>query len=102
MDRAKQRSSSRRQLRLCGATFAAMDRWRKPGQAFAKAHGFISPTKKSTSSLPADAPRLRIKVNALEGPGGNAAVLTGTDGEASPGNRPSPRESIELDQRRST
>jgi hypothetical protein len=102
MDRAKQRSSSRHQLRLCGVTFAATDRRRQPGHAFAETRGFISPIKKSTSSLPADSPRLRIKGNALEGFGGNAAVLTGTDGRASPGNRPSPRESIELGLRRST
>jgi hypothetical protein len=79
MDKAKERSSSRRQHRLCGATFAATGRWLKPGQA--EARGFISPIRKSISSLPVDAPRPCIKVNALEGSGEDAAVLTEIDGK---------------------
>jgi hypothetical protein len=98
MDRAKERSSSRRQPRLCGATFAATDRWLKPGQAFAEARGFISPIKPPSPLTP----RVCIKVHALEGSGENAAVLTGTDGKTLPSNRTSHLESIDLSLRRST
>src|SRR5262249_41443831 len=71
---------SRRQFCLCcmtGATFAAAGAWLTPRQAYAEARGLVTLIKDSAASSPVT----EYNVTALEGSGGNIAVLTGSDGK---------------------
>src|SRR5499427_4646260 len=75
---------SRRHFCLCcmtGTAFAATGAWLTPRQAFAEARGLVTLIKDSAASSPVTAYKLRGNVSALEGSGGNIAVLTGPDGK---------------------
>jgi glyoxylase-like metal-dependent hydrolase (beta-lactamase superfamily II) len=74
---------SRRAFRLCclaSGGFAAT-RGLSPRQAFAEARGLVSLIKDSAATSPIAVHRLRNNISALEGSGGNIAVLTGPDGK---------------------
>ncbi len=74
---------SRRGFCLCcvvSAGFAATVSL-TPRQAFAEARGLVSLIKDSAATSPIVAHKLRINISALEGSGGNIAVLTGPDGK---------------------
>jgi len=62
------------------AGFAAT-RGLSPRQAFAEARGLVSLIKDSAATSPIAVHRLRNNISALEGSGGNIAVLTGPDGK---------------------
>ena len=53
----------------------------RPRQAFAEARGLVSLIKDSAATSPIVAHKLRNNISALEGSGGNIAVLTGPDGK---------------------
>jgi glyoxylase-like metal-dependent hydrolase (beta-lactamase superfamily II) len=75
---------SRRGFCLCcvgGAAFAATNGWLTPRQAFAEARGLVSVIKDSAAVSPIVTHKLRNNISALEGSGGNIAVLTGPDGK---------------------
>ena len=75
---------SRRAFRLCclaSGGFAAT-RGLSPRQAFAEARRLVSLIKDSAATSPIAVHRLRNNISALEGSGGNIAVLTGPDGKA--------------------
>jgi glyoxylase-like metal-dependent hydrolase (beta-lactamase superfamily II) len=74
---------SRRAFCLCcvaAAGFAAT-RGLSPRQAFAEARGLVSLIKDSAATSPMVVHKLRGNISALEGSGGNIAVLTGPDGK---------------------
>src|ERR1700729_1262387 len=52
-----------------------------PRQAFAEARGLVSLIKDSAATSPIVTHKLRNNISALEGSGGNVAVLTGPDGK---------------------
>ena len=52
-----------------------------PRQAFAEARGLVSLIKDSAATSPIAVHKLRNNISALEGSGGNIAVLTGPDGK---------------------
>jgi glyoxylase-like metal-dependent hydrolase (beta-lactamase superfamily II) len=66
---------------LTGATFAATGGWLTPREAFAEARGLVSLIKDSAAASPITTHKLRNNISALEGSGGNVAVLTGLDGK---------------------
>jgi glyoxylase-like metal-dependent hydrolase (beta-lactamase superfamily II) len=75
---------SRRHFCLCcmtGAGFGATGGWLSPRQAFAEARGLVTLIKDSAASSPVTSYKLRGNVSALEGSGGNIAVVTGPDGK---------------------
>jgi glyoxylase-like metal-dependent hydrolase (beta-lactamase superfamily II) len=75
---------SRRGFCLCclgSAGFAATGGWLSPRQAFAEARGLVTLIKDSAAVSPIVAHELRNNIWALEGSGGNIAVLTGPDGK---------------------
>jgi glyoxylase-like metal-dependent hydrolase (beta-lactamase superfamily II) len=75
---------SRRGFCLCcagSAVFAATGGWLTPRQAFAEARGLVSLIKDSAAVSPIVTHKLRGDISALEGSGGNVAVLTGPDGK---------------------
>ena len=75
---------SRRHFCLCcisGAAYAATNGWLTPSEAFAEARGLVSLIKDSAAVSPIVTYKLRNGVSALEGSGGNIAVLTGPDGK---------------------
>src|SRR6202035_1004996 len=75
---------SRRRFCLCclgGAGYTATGGWLTPRQAFAEARGLVSLIKDSAASSPIVVHKLRNNITALEGSGGNIAVLTGPDGK---------------------
>ena len=75
---------SRRGFCLCciaGATCAAAKGWLTPREAFAEARGIVSLIKDSAAVSPIVTHQLRNNISALEGSGGNIAVLTGSDGK---------------------
>src|SRR5271156_6999432 len=73
---------SRRHFCLCCAgSAAALGGWLTPRQAFAEARGLVSLIKDSAATSPIVAHKLRNNISALEGSGGNIAVLTGPDGK---------------------
>jgi glyoxylase-like metal-dependent hydrolase (beta-lactamase superfamily II) len=55
--------------------------WLTPRAAYAEARGLVSLIKDSAASTPITTHKLRGNVSALEGSGGNVAVLTGPDGK---------------------
>ncbi|MCP3385607.1 MBL fold metallo-hydrolase [Bradyrhizobium sp. CCGUVB4N] len=84
MGSPKLQSMSRRGFCLCcvgGATFAATGGWLSPRQAYAEARGLVSLIKDSAATSPIKTYKLRNNISALEGSGGNIAVLTGPDGK---------------------
>ena len=77
-------SLSRRHFCLCcisGAAYAATNGWLTPSEAFAEARGLVSLIKDSAAVSPIVSYKLRNGISALEGSGGNIAVLTGPDGK---------------------
>ena len=75
---------SRRAFCLCclaSGGFAATSGL-SPRQAFAEARGLVSLIKDSAAISPIVVHKLRNNISALEGSGGNIAVLTGPDGKA--------------------
>ena len=75
---------SRRHFCLCciaGATYAATNGWLTPREVFAEARGLVSLIKDSAAVSPITTHRLRNNISALQGSGGNIAVLTGPDGK---------------------
>ncbi|WFU85375.1 MBL fold metallo-hydrolase [Bradyrhizobium sp. CIAT3101] len=84
MGSPKLQSMSRRGFCLCcvgGAAFAATGGWLSPRQAYAEARGLVSLIKDSAATSPIKTYKLRNNISALEGSGGNIAVLTGPDGK---------------------
>jgi len=74
---------SRRAFCLCclaSSGFAATSGL-SPRQAFAEARGLVSLIKDSAATSPIVVHKLRNAISALEGSGGNIAVLTGPDGK---------------------
>jgi glyoxylase-like metal-dependent hydrolase (beta-lactamase superfamily II) len=74
---------SRRGFCLCcvgGAAYAAGG-WLSPRQAYAEARGLVTLIKDSAATSPITTYKLRNNISALEGSGGNIAVLTGADGK---------------------
>ena len=74
---------SRRAFCLCclaSGGFAATSGL-SPRQAFAEARGLVSLIKDSAATSPIVVHKLRNNISALEGSGGNIAVLTGPDGK---------------------
>jgi glyoxylase-like metal-dependent hydrolase (beta-lactamase superfamily II) len=74
---------SRRAFCLCclaSGGFAATSGL-SPRQAFAEARGLVSLIKDSAATSPIAVHKLRNNISALEGSGGNIAVLTGPDGK---------------------
>ena len=75
---------SRRNFCLCcvgSAAFAATGGWLSPRQAYAEARGLVSLIKDSAATSAITTYKLRNNISALEGSGGNIAVLTGKDGK---------------------
>src|SRR5512141_203917 len=75
---------SRRGLCLCcvgSAAYAAGAGWLTPRAAFAEARGLVSLIKDSAATSPIVTHKLRNNISALEGSGGNIAVLMGPDGK---------------------
>src|SRR5690348_16620762 len=75
---------SRRSFCLCcvgAATYATTGGWLTPREAFAEARGLVTLIKDSAASSEITTHGLRGNINALEGSGGNIAVLTGSDGK---------------------
>jgi glyoxylase-like metal-dependent hydrolase (beta-lactamase superfamily II) len=84
MDLRRNHLLSRRHFCPCGMTgtaFAATGGWLTPREAFAEARGIVTLIKDSAASSPVTAYKLRGNVTALEGSGGNIAVLSGPDGK---------------------
>jgi hypothetical protein len=84
MDLRRNHLLSRRHFCLCcmtGTAFAATGGWLTPREAFAEARGIVTLIKDSAVSSPVTAYKLRGNVTALEGSGGNIAVLSGPDGK---------------------
>src|ERR1700729_149077 len=83
MTRTHPSGLSRRAFCLCciaSSGFAAT-RGLSPRQAFAEARGLVSLIKDSAATSPIAVHKLRNNISALEGSGGNMAVLTGPDGK---------------------
>ena len=76
-------SISRRGFCLCclGAAQAGLAGWLTPREAYAEARGIVSLIKDSAAVAPIVAHKLHGNVSAIEGSGGNIAVLTGPDGK---------------------
>ena len=75
---------SRRRFCLCclaGAAYAGRKCWLTPREVFAEARGLVSLIKDSAAVSPIVTHKLRGNISALEGSGGNIAVLTGPDGK---------------------
>jgi len=72
---------SRRGFCCCCLTFAATGGWLTPREAFAEARGLVSLIKDSAAASPITTYKLRNNISALEGSGGNVAVLTGSNGK---------------------
>ena len=83
MTGARSSGLSRRAFCLCclaSSGFAATGGL-SPRQAFAEARGLVSLIKDSAATSPIVVHKLRNNISALEGSGGNIAVLTGPDGK---------------------
>lgn len=75
---------SRRNFCLCcvaSATFVTSGGWLSPRQVFAKAQGIVDMIRDDAAKAPINLHGLRGGVSALEGSGGNIAVLVGPDGK---------------------
>ena len=84
IDKQKPFLLSRRHFCLCciaGAGYAATHGWLTPSEVFAEARGLVTLFKDSAAVSPIVTHKLRNNITALEGSGGNIAVLTGSDGK---------------------
>jgi glyoxylase-like metal-dependent hydrolase (beta-lactamase superfamily II) len=84
MNPSTKHTLSRRGFCLCcvgGAAYAATGGWLSPRQAYAEARGLVTLIKDSAATSPITTYKLRNNISALEGSGGNIAVLTGADGK---------------------
>jgi glyoxylase-like metal-dependent hydrolase (beta-lactamase superfamily II) len=75
---------SRRHFCFCcltGAAFSAANGWFAPSEVFAEARGLASIIKDNAAASPIITHKLRDGISALEGSGGNIAVLSGADGK---------------------
>jgi glyoxylase-like metal-dependent hydrolase (beta-lactamase superfamily II) len=84
MDHLPRKLISRRGFCLCcvgSAAFAASGRLLTPREAYAEARGLVSLIKDSAAVSPIVTHKLRGNISALEGSGGNIAVLNGPDGK---------------------
>jgi glyoxylase-like metal-dependent hydrolase (beta-lactamase superfamily II) len=84
MTPARRQALSRRGFCLCcmsASAVAATGAWLTPRQTFAEAQGIVELIKAEAARTPIAMYRLRGNVVALEGSGGNIAVLTGRDGK---------------------
>src|SRR5271154_585789 len=84
MSSIQHQKMSRRGFCLCcvgGAAFTATGAWLTPRAAFAEARGLVSLIKDSAAVSPIVTHKLRGNISALEGSGGNIAVLNGPDGK---------------------
>jgi glyoxylase-like metal-dependent hydrolase (beta-lactamase superfamily II) len=63
------------------ATFAATGGWLSPSRAYAEARNIVDLIRDDAAKAPIKVHKLRGDVSALEGSGGNIAVLTGADGK---------------------
>ena len=84
MDHLPRKLISRRGFCLCcagGAALAASGGLLTPREAYAEARGLVSLIKDSAAVSPIVTHKLRGNISALEGSGGNIAVLTGPDGK---------------------
>jgi glyoxylase-like metal-dependent hydrolase (beta-lactamase superfamily II) len=80
----KSEALSRRNFCFCcltGAAFSAANGWLAPSEVFAEARGLVSMIKDNAAASPIVTHKLRDGISALEGSGGNIAVLTGADGK---------------------
>ena len=81
---SQERLVSRRNFCLCcvgSALFTATGGWLTPREAFAEVRGIVSLIKDSAAVSPIVTHKLRNNISALEGSGGNIAVMTGPDGK---------------------
>jgi len=84
MDHLPRKLISRRGFCLCcagGAALAASGGLLTPREAYAEARGLVSLIKDSAAVSPIVTHKLRGNISALEGSGGNIAVLNGPDGK---------------------
>lgn len=84
MSTLHQHTLSRRGFCLCcmgAATFAATGGWLSPSRAYAEARNIVDLIRDDAAKAPIKVHKLRGDVSALEGSGGNIAVLTGADGK---------------------
>lgn len=74
---------SRRGFCMCciGAAQVGLAGWLSPREAYAEARGLVSLIKDSAAVTPILIHKLRNGISALEGSGGNVAVLVGPDGK---------------------
>jgi hypothetical protein len=66
---------------IAASSLAATGGWLSPRAAYAEARGLVTLIKNSAAISPIQTHRLRNNISALEGSGGNVAVLTGPDGK---------------------
>ena len=84
MNLKKNPSISRRHLCLCcigSAALTASGIWLSPARAYAEARNIVDLIRDDAAKAPIKVHKLRGDVSALEGSGGNIAVLTGADGK---------------------
>lgn len=84
MSVATRHSLPHRGFCICGMTAsarAATDERPTPGQVFAEARGIVDLIKSEAAKTPITVHTLRGGISALEGSGGNIAVLTGPEGK---------------------
>jgi glyoxylase-like metal-dependent hydrolase (beta-lactamase superfamily II) len=77
-------SLSRRSFCMCcmgSATLIATGGWLSPSRAYAEAKNIVDLIRDDAAKAPINVHKLRANVTALEGSGGNIAVLTGADGK---------------------
>jgi len=63
------------------ATLIATGGWLSPSRAYAEARNIVDLIRDDAAKAPINVHKLRGNVSALEGSGGNIAILTGTDGK---------------------
>ena len=83
MSLKKNQSLSRRHFCLCciGSALTANGVWLSPARAYAEARNIVDLIRDDAAKAPIKVHKLRGDVSALEGSGGNIAVLTGADGK---------------------
>ena len=80
----RRHSLSRRSFCMCcvgSATLIATGGWLSPSRAYAEARNIVDLIRDDAAKAPINVHKLRGNVSALEGSGGNIAILTGTDGK---------------------
>ena len=83
MSLKKNQSLCRRHFCLCciGSALTASGVWLSPARAYAEARNIVDLIRDDAAKAPIKVHKLRGDVSALEGSGGNIAVLTGADGK---------------------